>query len=295
MFFSVTLALVAALPASAFRADAQILFGKCRASSEGPSSRTYDCGEWAATIRLVSGANGTPEQVLHLMAGLFHGIVPGGLRDEAVDLAVAGVAVTARRFVPTNPTSGFGFADLVVVPVPDGDYRVAFCIGQKLTPSHEQSCATAVDYIASRGTPDDFELTIRRPPPEPGIFGHKLKVPPGCKLAAVEEGAGRIECGSSGMAWAVLNSAPAPHHLLDEAVTSVSTMGGKRVTDERLGCIVEGKEGRCAKVTAADGSAGLYVGTTVIDGHGVMVMCSTTPADPKVPAVCRESILLPSQ
>ena len=174
-----------------------------------------------------------------------------------------------------------------------GDYRVATCVGGKLTPDHKRGCAKAIDYLASRGMPDDVELTLRRAQSEPGIFGHKLKVPPGCKLAAVDKRTGRIECGSSAMAWAVLDSAPPPHRLLDEAVTSASSMGGKQMTDERLGCTVEGKAGRCAKLAAMDGTALVYVGTTVIEGHGVLIVCTTMPTDPKVPAVCNESISLP--
>jgi hypothetical protein len=272
-----------------FLPDAQQLFSGCNASANGPNSRLYECKTYSALITHHFAADWlTRAKVLELSGSAFRSGIDGSLREEKTVLNLAGKECPSLRF-----SAAFGVADVTVVSLPNGDFRAIQCVAKERDTRTKENCSRVLEYLAFKGAPEPIDIAKHPALAEPKILSRKLDVPKGCQLVVSNEVAGMIKCDSaSSLTWNVLRPPPAAEHWLSELTKQYSEMFQGEAKQEKIACKVEGAAGQCARLSKdfPRGKLWVYVGTTAIEGTGVMVTCtffaSTVDFDP----VCNRTI-----
>src|ERR1700687_5911209 len=178
-----------------FLADAQQLFSGCTASAKGPNSRFYECQTYSALITYYfANAEYDRAKLLDISRSGFRSVVGDILREEKTVLKLAGKEWPSLRFfpavVPKKPPDAFEVADLTVIALPNGDFRVIQCVAQKRDARTKKHCSQTLEYLASKGAPEPIDIAKHPALAEPKILSRRLDVPKGCQLAVSNAVAG---------------------------------------------------------------------------------------------------------
>jgi hypothetical protein len=236
------------------------------------------------------------KQLEHLRAGL-RSVLPGEYREQRTTRVLAGHRRSILRVVPVGVSPGFGFAEGAVVPGIRGS-RLIFCTSQTTGKAQAQRCRRALEYLATKGTPDEVDLSPKWAG-EAAILDHRLIVPEGCRLEEVDEHGGRLQCETGMLAWTVMDNRlmPSTSRWLDENVAMLRRLGGGGWSEEQVPCRVEEVDTRCARLQRrSDSGSALQAvaGTATKNSKALLVICvfqgdRTTRA----PRLCNETLWLP--
>jgi hypothetical protein len=227
--------LLASSPAAPLVPGATDAFAGCHGEANGPNGRFIGCPDWNATITaFVDRAWPRADDLATLRAGA-GGALPGKVREESFTFNVDGHEVRALRLLPVEVSADFGLAEFVLVPAKGGAHLLS-CVTRRDGEAARARCLKALDYLASRGSPDGVPIDTPLPLSPPVIRSHHLKVPAGCKLAASNEALGRIQCPTSMLAWTVIpkEMIPSLQQWLDTSLPAMtSSLGGGLGTCQR--------------------------------------------------------------
>jgi hypothetical protein len=150
-----TLLLIAA---AQFRPDAQQLFDGCLAGRNGPSGRLYGCKDWNSTITALPGVRKPGDAMDYARSG-FRASLKGKLREEQMAVAVGGRQHPVLLVTPGDALAreSFGFAQAAVLPTQQG-LRLVTCASRVDGEAERDRCRKALDYFATRGTPDGIVI-----------------------------------------------------------------------------------------------------------------------------------------
>ena len=292
---SILLELAAASP---FRADAQDIFGGCHASQNGPNGRFYGCPDWNSSIGAFPGETYVRARAIVMTRSAMRGALQGPLREEG-EIMLGGTDTTVLVFVPADEADpkSFGFALATMLPSPSG-MRLLTCVSRTDGKVQRDRCRRALEYLATHGAPDGAEISAPAPIGKAAIGDRALDVPAGCRVAAANEVAGRLQCESSFLSWNTIEKrgVPSTTRWLEEAIPSFTAAAGGGFSDERIPCRVETVPARCARLTKEVPSKGtfrLYVGTAVVKDHAVMIACGFFDLGQGFAPVCNHTLLLP--
>jgi hypothetical protein len=207
------------------------------------------------------------------------GTLPGRVREEG-EIKLGGTNVTVLVFVPADEADpkSFAFAEATMLPSPSG-MRLLTCVSRTDGKVQRDRCRRALEYLANHGTPDGAEISAPAPIGKAAIGSRALEVPAGCRVAAANEVAGRLQCESSFLSWNTIEKrlVPSTTRWLEEVLPLFTAPAGGGFSDERIPCRVESMPASCARLTKEVPSKGtfrLYVGTTVVGDHALMVACA---------------------
>jgi hypothetical protein len=287
---------IAAAPAD-FLPDGRALFAGCTPSAEGSNGRFYACtGHSAGIVHMFASKEMDLPKAEATMAAAVRTMMPKEVREERLTIELDGKTCSGIRVLPASSEAAalFGVAEAVVVPVRGGDFRGLWVACQRRSDRCDRQRREILQYLAAKGPPERVTIDKR---PEVGpakLLGRTLEVPDGCQLAAANSVTGRIQCNGSVMSWNVVSVVPKLEKWLDEVAAQMEPALGGGVSRERLPCKVEGKAGRCVRLSKQrpEGVLLSYLGATAIGKKGVMVACTFAESKQGFPAVCNHTITL---
>jgi hypothetical protein len=296
VFVALASAQASAAPAD-FVPDARALFAGCTPSDEGINGRFYACAGYSAGITHIFGTKEMDlPQVVARMTGALRTMVPQEAREEAFTVTLEGKNRSGVRLLPASRKASevFGVAEIVVVPLPGGDYRAFWAACQRRDNRCDQQRLKVFQYFARKGPPERVTIDKRPEVGPPKLLDRTLAVPEGCQLATANSSYGRIQCNGSVLSWNVISVPPNLEQWLKEMAAQLGPSLGGGLTSERVSCKVEGTPGKCTRLSKqrADGVLLSYLGATVIEGKGVMVSCTFLEAKDGFPSVCNHTITL---
>jgi hypothetical protein len=170
------------------------------------------------------------------------------------------------------------------------------CAGEAFDRASTERCTAVLEYLASKGPPDEVRLEEPHPAPTPVLLGRTLTVPKGCTLANADVAYGRIQCPGVSFSWTIV---PMPFDV--ETVTTQVATGlmnnlGLTVGPERVACTIGGVRARCARLSKPAVDLVSHIGAIADGNSTVSVVCTARPAAKPFPEACNGVMaLLPQE